>query len=78
MSLIDKILFGQKSNIPSYINYRITIEVWPSFGILEATIQNQYQTNKFTVLGEVNRINKYGSQSICIKSPLLRKFCYCL
>lgn len=30
------------------------------------------------VEGDINRINRYGNTSYCMKTQLLRKYCYCI
>ncbi|KAI1711446.1 hypothetical protein Ddc_12892 [Ditylenchus destructor] len=60
-----------------YVNYRVTIEAYPSLAIFEGTIQNHVLDNTYTVVGDVSRINKYGNQSVCVNSAILRKYCYC-
>uniref|UniRef100_A0A914VCR0 Uncharacterized protein n=1 Tax=Plectus sambesii TaxID=2011161 RepID=A0A914VCR0_9BILA len=61
-----------------FINYRVAIEVAPSGALLEATLRNSLNDKAFTVIDDVNRINKYGNQSLCIQSAVLRKYCYCI
>uniref|UniRef100_A0A915EJQ7 Uncharacterized protein n=1 Tax=Ditylenchus dipsaci TaxID=166011 RepID=A0A915EJQ7_9BILA len=61
-----------------YVNYRVTVEALPSGGMFEGTIQNHVKTDTYNVVGDVSRINKYGNQSSCVNSALLRKYCYCI
>ena len=34
--------------------------------------------NRFELIGEIERNNKYGNTSSCIDNRHLRKFCYCV
>lgn len=54
------------------------MEALPSGAMFDATIRNFIAENSFRVIGDVNRINKYGNQSHCVGTPILRKYCYCL
>lgn len=66
--------------------YRATIEVKPSQALFEAMVglfyeigsKSRDQVQVFKVIGDVNRINKYGDQSKCAKSALLKKYCFCV
>lgn len=64
---------------------QITFKATPGDGYFEATLgiemKNGHPT--FNVIGEVFRINKYGSQADCLsrtvlaKMPILKGICYC-
>ena len=61
-----------------YVMYRVAVIVKPSGAFLEGTVRHLISAeNDFTVVGDINRINKYGNQSTCVKTPLLRKYCFC-
>ncbi|KAK6758751.1 hypothetical protein RB195_016149 [Necator americanus] len=57
--------------------YRVTVEATPSMGVFEALMIYNKSTNISTVLGNINRVNSYGNQSICVRVQELRKYCYC-
>ncbi|KIH52706.1 hypothetical protein ANCDUO_17190 [Ancylostoma duodenale] len=57
--------------------YRITVEATPSLGVFEALMLYNKAANTSAVRGNVNRVNSYGNQSICVHEPELRKYCYC-
>ncbi|CAI5450976.1 unnamed protein product [Caenorhabditis angaria] len=60
--------------VEEHRKYRIGIEVRPSNAQFEAVIDKNGK-----IFGDINRINKYGNQSICIKdNQFLRKLCFCL
>jgi hypothetical protein len=76
---------GPAGNDPSvmstkgiFLNHRVTIEAFPSGALLEGTVQRDIRKGTTEVVGEVNRINKYGNQSACVKSPKMRLYCYCV
>ena len=60
-----------------YINYRVTVEAVPN-GMFEGMVREYAQKGTLKVVGDVNRISKYGNQSECLNSPILRKYCYCI
>lgn len=72
------VLYGGKTPAGFYVDYRITALVEPSRAVFEGSLRYSVAEDKFSVSGEVNRINRYGNQSLCIKEPVLRKFCFCL
>jgi len=53
----------------------VVVSVDPSDAIFRA--QLLITKKKWKVIGEVDRINKYGNQSHCIDQRLLKPFCYC-
>lgn len=60
--------------------YQLKIVTSPSYGIYEATVFHDTNSNEFHVkVSDISRINVYGGQARCIYSenPELRKFCYC-
>ncbi|PSN37412.1 hypothetical protein C0J52_21222 [Blattella germanica] len=59
------------------VMYRVVIEVSPSKGQFEGTIELDAWREKGRVIGDVNRLNIYGQQSHCIADKLLRFYCYC-
>jgi hypothetical protein len=70
-------LVEMKENPAVYI--RVAIVVSPSGAQLEGIVKTPLLNNaEAKVLGEVNRINKYGNQSACVKdSKLLKLYCLC-
>lgn len=57
--------------------FRFTIETSPSDAIFEALLLFDPFSYQSTVVGDINRINKYGSQSLCVNDQFLRKLCFC-
>ncbi|XP_075735430.1 uncharacterized protein LOC119169291 [Rhipicephalus microplus] len=66
---------GKRVTAP--LDYMVTVMVKPSSALLEATIRYYEPTEQYVVLGDVSRLNMYGSQGECISDAVLRKFCYC-
>ncbi|XP_065288706.1 uncharacterized protein [Dermacentor albipictus] len=66
---------GKKVTAP--LDYMVTVMVKPSNALLEATIRYYEPTEQYVVLGDVSRLNRYGSQGECISDAVMRKFCYC-
>jgi hypothetical protein len=59
---------------------QITLITEPGEAIFEATVavsktEHGYQ---WKLVGEISRLNLYGSQSWCISDFVLRKYCFCL
>jgi hypothetical protein len=55
---------------------RVTVKVRPSGAILEGTLEQKALAGTHLV-GNVNRLNKYGNQSSCVSDPALSLICYC-
>lgn len=58
----------------------VTIETHPSEAVFEATLSVDLSVaNKprLTIVGDISRINEYGSQADCMRVHNLRKFCFC-
>ena len=58
-------------------NYQLQIRTRPGGGLYEASVK--LWEGKFTVTGDISRLNRYGDQPKCImeKRSDLRKFCLC-
>lgn len=61
---------------------RITFWTNPGNALYEATVQ-YYDQNNIKILGDINRINKYGNQSACLRQGQVRDrirelYCYCV
>ncbi|KAG1659526.1 hypothetical protein GQR58_022528 [Nymphon striatum] len=54
---------------------KIVLETSPGDGVLEGVVQI-FDHDKHELIGNIERINRYGDQSICIKDKQLRAFCY--
>ncbi|CAD5113702.1 DgyrCDS2863 [Dimorphilus gyrociliatus] len=61
----------------SYAKLVITFIAKPSFGIFEAMVGYSYDSRKFTLLENFERLDKYGNQSDCINNRELKGICYC-
>jgi hypothetical protein len=61
-----------------YLNYALIIEVEPSGAVLEAIARHYFADDSIQIIGDVNRINRYGNQSACINDAIARKYCYCI
>jgi len=58
------------------VHFRVTVRVKPSGGLLEGTLKEDAWTEA-KVVGDVNRINRYGNQSSCVTDKLLKLYCFC-
>ena len=58
-------------------NYQVQIRTNPGGGLFEAPLR--LHNGRFTVAGDISRINMYGEQPRCIldSRPDLRKYCLC-
>jgi hypothetical protein len=73
---LDQILsVFERKTVDDEKYYIISISVRPSRAIFEATIF--LSNNQMRIVGEISRINEYGSQSNCINNSFLQKYCYC-
>lgn len=61
-----------------YLNYALMVQVEPSGAVLEAIARHYFADDSIQIVGDVNRLNRYGNQSSCIQDAVLRKYCYCI
>ena len=62
--------------------YILMLYTSPNNGLIEAMVDYEQQpergpANKFTLIGDPVRANKYGNQSHCIDDSTLRQYCLC-
>jgi hypothetical protein len=57
--------------------YRVMVQVMPSNAQFEGTVEADAWNSRGKIVGDVNRINKYGYQSHCVNDRILRMYCYC-
>ncbi|XP_074650552.1 uncharacterized protein LOC141905547 [Tubulanus polymorphus] len=79
-SLMDVIgrtvMYGNRAK--TFIEYLITIRVDPSDALFEATVRYDEYSQRFGVMGDISRINRYGDQSSCMENQQLQKYCFCI
>jgi hypothetical protein len=65
------------NQLKEYIKfYLITVRTEPKHAIFEATVKVNEETNVLSLVGDISRINRYGSQK-CISNSHLKKYCLC-
>lgn len=74
--VIDRtVLYGERVN--TYVDYQITLQTKPGDAVFEGTLRYDENEKTLDLVGDISRINKYGSQSHCVEGYHLRKLCYC-
>lgn len=63
----------------SYVDYLLMFDVSPSNAKFESTVRS-YQSPKgsFEITGSISRLNQYASQSECVTTDYLKKYCFCI
>ena len=72
---LEKLLYAYKDSVQS--RYLVTFSVLPSQGQFESIAWLPPNTDKFEILTEAIRVNKYGKQSHCVKDLSLIMICLC-
>ncbi|XP_070499360.1 uncharacterized protein [Chironomus tepperi] len=54
---------------PSNAKFETTVEYFPNF---------LTRKDKFEITGSISRLNEYSTQSACVNTDNLKKYCYCL
>ncbi|XP_069700320.1 uncharacterized protein [Periplaneta americana] len=57
--------------------YRVMVQVIPSQALFEGTLEVDAWSKAGHVVGDVNRINRYGNQSHCVTDRIVQLYCYC-
>lgn len=63
---------------PSNVDYQVTLTTVPGEAMFEATVRHYELGDRFKLLGDISRINRYRNQSHCVHGHELRKYCYCM
>ena len=61
----------------STLRFLVVIETVPGHAIFEATYDFDNSQGNGRLVGDIVRVNKYGSQGNCISDKRLRPLCYC-
>jgi Protein of unknown function (DUF229) len=63
----------------AYIDYLLMFDVSPSNAKFESTVRSYQATkNSFEITGSISRLNEYSSQSSCVSTDYLKKYCFCI
>lgn len=57
--------------------YRVMVQVMPSKALFEGTVQVNAWSKQGNIVGDVNRINRYGNQSHCVTDSIVQLYCFC-
>lgn len=69
------VVFGNR--IDAYVDYQLMLSTEPGGALFEGTVRYNEEQREYTLMGEVSRINLYGTQSHCVDNSQLKKICYC-
>lgn len=58
-------------------DFSVTFSTLPGKGFFEAHVRYDANTEQFTVVATISRINAYGRQSRCVDLAHLRLYCFC-
>ncbi|KAG5678026.1 hypothetical protein PVAND_007734 [Polypedilum vanderplanki] len=59
------------------VSYLLIFDVSPSNAKFESTVTYNIKKDKFEVTGSISRLNEYSTQSACVNTDYLKKYCYC-
>lgn len=59
------------------LEHIVVIQTKPGTGKFEATIEQYNRNQTFVVVSDVDRLNRYGNQSRCVRNTLIKKLCFC-
>ncbi len=69
------VILGKKSE--AIVDYLLNFRTSPGGGLFEVTVRHSLSDDVLEILGDISRINEYGSQSHCIDTHKHKKYCYC-
>jgi hypothetical protein len=84
---LKSIISAKKSEITrvnatySYLSYLLVFDVSPSNAKFETTVlyyPELKNNNTIEITGSISRLNEYSTQSACVTTDYLRKYCFCL
>lgn len=69
-------------DVSKKLSYLIIFDVTPSNAKFETTVEYSSsflpRRDKFVITGSISRLNEYSTQSSCVNTDNLKKYCYCL
>jgi CheY-specific phosphatase CheX len=77
LSDVNNLLVEYGKRVNTYVDYQLTIQTRPGGALFEGTLRFDEETNHVQMMGDISRINRYGTQSHCIDTTNVKKFCYC-
>lgn len=61
------------------LSFQLMFDVTPSAAKFESTVRRYHNgTDKFEITGSISRLNEYSSQSYCVNTDNLKKYCFCI
>lgn len=77
LSDVNNLLVEYGKRVNTYVDYQLTIQTRPGGALFEGTLRFDEETKNVKMMGDISRINRYGTQSHCIDTTNVKKFCYC-
>lgn len=77
LSDVNNLLVEYGKRVNTYVDYQLTIQTRPGGALFEGTLRFDEETKSVQMMGDISRINRYGTQSHCIDTTNAKKFCYC-
>ena len=77
LSDVNTLLVEYGKRVNTYVDYQLTIQTRPGGALFEGTLRFDEETKHVQMMGDISRINRYGTQSHCIDTTNVKKFCYC-
>ncbi|XP_063240254.1 uncharacterized protein LOC134541046 [Bacillus rossius redtenbacheri] len=57
--------------------YLLQFETSPGNGVFEAMVRHYPEESNFQLVGDINRLSRYGNQSWCVDDSVLKNYCFC-
>jgi hypothetical protein len=74
---VNNLLVEYGKRVNTYVDYQLTIQTRPGGALFEGTLRFDEETKNVKMMGDISRINRYGTQSHCIDTTNVKKYCYC-
>ena len=74
---VNNLLVEYGKRVNTYVYYQLTIQTRPGGALFEGTLRFDEETKNVKMMGDISRINRYGTQSHCIDTTNVKKFCNC-
>jgi hypothetical protein len=58
--------------VNTYVDYQLTVQTRPGGAQIEGTFRFDEETKNVQMTGDINRINRYGTQSNCLDISITR------